>query len=41
VDLLVKFELEHIPDFRRMYDIEQELSKLLGGHRVNLGPKGL
>jgi hypothetical protein len=36
VDLLGEFEPEHIPDFLRMYGIEQELSALLGGRRVDL-----
>jgi uncharacterized protein len=36
VDVLVEFEPEHIPGFLHLHDIEQELSELLGGHRVDL-----
>ena len=36
VDVLVEFEPEHVPGFLRLHDIEQELSGLLGGRRVDL-----
>ncbi|MBL8850574.1 MAG: nucleotidyltransferase domain-containing protein [Planctomycetaceae bacterium] len=41
VDALVEFESGHTPGFG-IYDIEQELSQLLGGHPVELvNPKYL
>jgi predicted nucleotidyltransferase len=36
IDVLVEFEPEHIPGFIRLHAIEQELSELLGDHRVDL-----
>jgi hypothetical protein len=36
VDVLVEFEPEHVPGFLHLYDIEQTLSDLLGGYRVDL-----
>jgi len=36
VDVLVEFEPEHVPGFLRLHDIEQTLSDLLGGYRVDL-----
>lgn len=36
VDVLVEFEPQHVPGFLRLYDIEQKLSSLLGGYRVDL-----
>ncbi len=36
VDVLVEFEPGHVPDFFRLYDIEQELSALFGGRPVDL-----
>ncbi len=36
VDVLVEFEPEHVPGFLRLYDIEEKLSGLLGGYRVDL-----
>ena len=36
VDVLVEFEPEHVPGFLRLHDIEQELSGLLAGRRVDL-----
>ncbi len=36
VDLLVEFEAEHIPGLFALAVIEQELSGLLGGRRVDL-----
>jgi hypothetical protein len=42
VDFLVEFEPGHTPGFLRLYDIEQELSELVGGRRVDmLTPKFL
>lgn len=41
IDALVEFEPGHTPGLR-IYDIEQELSQLLGGHPVDLvNPKYL
>jgi len=36
VDVLVEFEPGHVPGFFRLFDIEEELSSLLGGRRVDL-----
>lgn len=36
VDVLVEFEPEHVPGFLGIHDIEQELSHLLSGRRVDL-----
>ena len=36
VDVLVEFEPDHVPGFLRIHDIEQELSGLLAGRRVDL-----
>ena len=36
VDILVEFAPGKAPDFFRLYDIEQELSALLGGYSVDL-----
>lgn len=36
VDVLVEFEPGHVPGFLRLHEIEQELSALLGGRRVDL-----
>ena len=36
IDVLVDFEPGHVPDFFRLYDMEQELSALFGGHLVDL-----
>ena len=36
VDVLVEFEPGHVPGFIRLFHIEQELSKLLGGRQVDL-----
>ena len=42
VDVLVEFDPEHRPGMVRLYEIEQELSALCGGHRVDLiNPKFL
>ena len=36
VDVLVEFEPGHTPDFFLLYDIEQELSAILDGRRVDM-----
>jgi predicted nucleotidyltransferase len=36
VDVLVEFEPGRTPSFFRIFDMEDELSKLLGGRRVDL-----
>ena len=36
VDVLVEFEQGHVPGFFRLFDIEQELSALLAGRKVDL-----
>jgi predicted nucleotidyltransferase len=36
VDVLVEFEPAQVPGFLALYDIEAELSKLLGGRKVDL-----
>jgi len=36
VDVLVEFELGHTPGFFRLFDMEEELSSLLGGRKVDL-----
>jgi predicted nucleotidyltransferase len=36
VDVLVDFESAHIPGFFRLFDIEGELSGLLGGRKADL-----
>ena len=36
VDVLVEFEPGHVPGFFRLFDIEEELSSLLGGRKVDL-----
>jgi len=36
VDVLVEFERGHVPGFFRLFDMEEELSYLLGGRRVDL-----
>ena len=40
VDVLVEFELGHTPGFIRLYEIEQELSSLLGGRKPDLVTPG-
>lgn len=40
VDILVEFETAHTPGFIRLYQIEEELSLLLGGHRPDLVTPG-
>ncbi|MBH0176946.1 MAG: nucleotidyltransferase [Nitrospira sp.] len=36
VDVLVEFEREHVPGFIAFFQMEQELSRLLGGRKVDL-----
>ena len=36
VDVLVEFEPGQVPGFLALFGIETELSKLVGGHRVDL-----
>lgn len=40
VDVLVAFEPEHVPGFIALYEMEAELSALLGGRRVDLVTEG-
>jgi hypothetical protein len=36
VDVLVEFQSGHVPGFFRLFDMEVELSSLLGGRKVDL-----
>jgi uncharacterized protein len=36
VDVLVEFDPGHVPGFFRLFDLEEELSKLFGGRKVDL-----
>ncbi len=36
VDVLVEFEPGHVPGFFRLFDLEEELSGLFGGRKVDL-----
>ncbi len=36
IDVLVEFPPGHTPGFFRLYDMEEELSALLGGRRVDI-----
>ncbi len=36
VDVLVEFEPKRVPGFIRLYQIEQELSALLGGRKLDM-----
>jgi predicted nucleotidyltransferase len=36
VDVLVDFAPQHIPDFLALYEMEQELSAMLGHRRIDL-----
>jgi predicted nucleotidyltransferase len=36
VDVLVEFERNHVPGFIALFKMEQELSRLLGGRKVDL-----
>jgi len=36
IDVLVEFEPGHVPGFFRLFDLEQELSGIFGGRKVDL-----
>jgi hypothetical protein len=36
VDVLVEFEPEHVPGFFHLSELEQELSQMFGGRRIDL-----
>ena len=36
VDVLIEFEPGHVPGFFRLYDMEEELSSLFSGRKVDL-----
>ena len=36
IDVLVEFEAGHVPGFFRLFDMEEELSSLLEGRKVDL-----
>jgi hypothetical protein len=36
IDMLVEFEPGHTPSFFKLYDLEEELSSLFGGRKVDL-----
>lgn len=36
IDVLVEFERGHVPSFFRLFDMQDELSVLLGGRKVDL-----
>jgi predicted nucleotidyltransferase len=36
IDVLVEFDPDHVPGFFRLFDVEKELSTLLGGRKVDL-----
>jgi predicted nucleotidyltransferase len=36
VDVLVEFEPGHVPGFFRLFDMEEDLSSLFGGRKVDL-----
>jgi len=36
IDVLVEFELEKTPSFFRLFDMEDELSAMLGGRKVDV-----
>lgn len=36
IDVLVEFEAGHVPGFFRLFDMEEELSSLLGWRKVDL-----
>ena len=36
VDVLVEFDPDHVPSFFRLFDMESELSGLVGGHKVEM-----
>ena len=36
VDVLVEFDPDHVPSFFRLFDMERELSGLIGGHKIEM-----
>ena len=40
VDVLVEFEPGHTPGFIRLFEIEEDLSRLIGGHKPDLVTPG-
>ena len=36
IDVLVEFEHGHVPGFFRLFDMEEELSSIFGGRKVDL-----
>ena len=36
LDVLVEFEPEHVPGFFHLSELEQELSQMFGGRRIDL-----
>lgn len=40
VDVLVEFEAGHVPGFIGLFEMETELSAILGGHKVDLVTPG-
>lgn len=36
IDVLVEFEKGHVPGFFRLFDMEEELSTILGGRKVDM-----
>lgn len=40
IDLLVEFKEEHVPGFFRLYEIEEELSSIFGGKKIDLRTPG-
>ena len=40
VDVLVEFEPRHVPGFIGLYEMEEELSRLLGGRKIDLVTQG-
>jgi predicted nucleotidyltransferase len=40
IDMLVDFQAGAVPGFSELAEIEEECSRLLGGRRVDLRPRG-
>ncbi len=40
VDVLVEFEPDHTPGFIRLFEIEEDLSRLIGGHKPDMVTPG-
>lgn len=40
VDVLVEFETGHTPGFIRLFEIEEDLSRLVGGHKPDVVTPG-